>query len=149
MKVTIVMMMLVMLVMLRLWLPMMAMAVMVMMAVLFIIVSRGVFNVGYHVLPMRCSVWFQSDRLMEFFCVSPRVAAIVAVAFGHLFLEAGALPDPWLCSVAATEEAWDCGVYLHPPPCSSRGKRYWRVQALAELEWPMWMAFSRWCGYVG
>ena len=54
-------------------------------------------------------------------CVSPRIAAILAQAFGHLILEAGALRTPCLCSIFAalfgfghgaykvvTEEAWDC-----------------------------------------
>ena len=54
-------------------------------------------------------------------CVSSRIAAILAQAFGHLILEAGALRTPCLCSIFAalfgfghgaykvvTEEAWVC-----------------------------------------
>ena len=54
-------------------------------------------------------------------CMSSRIAAILAQAFGHLILEAGALRTPSLCSILAiqfgfghgaykvvTEEAWHC-----------------------------------------
>ena len=58
-------------------------------------------------------------------CVFSRIAAILAQAFGHLILEAGALRAPCLCSIFAilfgfghgtykvvTEEAWDCSFIL-------------------------------------
>ena len=66
-------------------------------------------------------------------CVPPRIAAILAQAFGHLVLKAGALRTPCLCSIFATlfgfghgaykevtEETWVCRETW--VPCSSEVK---------------------------